>query len=218
VLSTSSAGSIWSDPVCRQTLLASRETHHGANTTLDAVVIGGRPAGAVCAATLAKQGCSVMVRKRRAFPRFHIGESMLPYMAGLLEWLGLLDAVRFGLRKTIGRLRMVAVFRPYDGLDERHNPRHEGDIQMGSHSEIWARGHSAAPEQDQRGYRDTACGASGHDAATGFATMSFSDRQPHQPLGVNHTLRDVYGYSSGLTRGLFRINCVLRRCAYWNRK
>jgi FADH2-dependent halogenase len=46
---------------------------------LDAVVIGGRPAGAVCAATLAKQGRSVMVLGRRAFPRFHIGESMLPH-------------------------------------------------------------------------------------------------------------------------------------------
>jgi Tryptophan halogenase len=106
VPSTSSAGSIWSDPVCRQTRLASREIHHGADTTLDAVVIGGGLAGAVCATTLAKQGRSVMVLERRAFPRLHIGESMLPYMAGLLERLGLLDVVRFGLRKTIDRLRM----------------------------------------------------------------------------------------------------------------
>ncbi len=220
-----------------------------ADTTFDAVVIGGGPAGAVCAATLVKQGRSVVVLERQVFPRFHIGESMLPYMVGLLERLGLLDAVkaqgyvvkrggefidptgtkffntgvfradfskqgsdrhsetfqverahfdqvmldqahkagaqvihqaqvtelvmtgeritgvhyrhngqehelsasyvvdasgragtiahRFGLRKTIDKLRMVAVFRHYDGLDERHNPGHEGDIQIGSHPEGW---------------------------------------------------------------------------------
>jgi FADH2-dependent halogenase/halogenation protein CepH len=32
---------------------------------------------------------------------------------------------------------MVAVFRHYDGLDERHNPGHEGDIQIGSHPDGW---------------------------------------------------------------------------------
>ncbi|MGH3685375.1 MAG: NAD(P)/FAD-dependent oxidoreductase [Pseudonocardiaceae bacterium] len=220
-----------------------------ADTTFDAIVIGGGPAGAVCAATLAKQGYSVIVLERQAFPRFHIGESMLPYMVGMLERLGLLDAVkaqgyvvkrggefidptgtkffnagvfradfakqgagrhsetfqvershfdqvmldqaqqagarvvhqarvtelvmtgkritgvryqyngqecelsasyvvdasgragtiarRFGLRKTIDKLRMVAVFGHYEGLDERHNPGHEGDIQIGSHPEGW---------------------------------------------------------------------------------
>lgn len=93
-----------------------------ADTTFDAVVIGGGPAGAVCAVTRVKQGRSVLVLERRALPHFHIGESMLPYMAGLLERLGLVDTVRFGLRKRIDTLRMVAVFRYYGGLDERHNP------------------------------------------------------------------------------------------------
>jgi glycine/D-amino acid oxidase-like deaminating enzyme len=46
-----------------------------ADTTLDAVVIGGGPAGAVRAATLAQQGRSVLVLTQRAFPRFHISTS-----------------------------------------------------------------------------------------------------------------------------------------------
>ncbi|MGW0890098.1 NAD(P)/FAD-dependent oxidoreductase [Saccharopolyspora sp. NPDC002578] len=215
----------------------------------DAVVIGGGPAGAVCAATLARHGRSVVLLEKLAFPRFHIGESMLPYMAGLLDRLGLLDEVlsqgyvvkrggefidptgtkfftsgvfradfakqgpgrhtetfqverahfdrvmldqaracgvrvveqaqvtellltgdrmtgvryehdgreheltaryvvdasgrggrianRFGLRKTIEKLRMVAVYRHHTGLDERHNPGYAGDIQIGSHADGW---------------------------------------------------------------------------------
>lgn len=56
-----------------------------------AVVIGGGPAGSTTAARLAAAGHTVLLLERHTFPRFHIGESMLPYTAGLLEQLGLLD-------------------------------------------------------------------------------------------------------------------------------
>jgi FADH2-dependent halogenase/halogenation protein CepH len=43
----------------------------------------------------------------------------------------------FGLRRPIDRQRMVAVFRHLTGLDERHNPGMEGDIQIGEHPDGW---------------------------------------------------------------------------------
>lgn len=211
--------------------------------TVDVVIIGAGPSGATAAATLARAGWSVLLLERRAFPRFHIGESMLPYMAALVDQMGLLDRIKaqgyvvkrgaefifpdgdyrrvdfseqgpgrhgttfqverahfdalladharecgatvvsnaqvqdliledkrvtgvsytvgeriafvraryvidaggrlslisraFKLRKAIERLRMVAVFHHLTGLEERHNPGHEGDIQIGGHADGW---------------------------------------------------------------------------------
>ena len=44
----------------------------------DVVVIGGGPGGSTCATYLAKAGLSVAIFERERFPRFHIGESLLP--------------------------------------------------------------------------------------------------------------------------------------------
>lgn len=53
-------------------------------------MIGGGPAGSVTAQRIAAAGYRVMLLERRRFPRFHIGESMLPYTAGILDQLGIL--------------------------------------------------------------------------------------------------------------------------------
>ncbi|MEK8172446.1 tryptophan 7-halogenase [Streptomyces sp. M19] len=46
-------------------------------------------------------------------------------------------AHKFGLRERLEKLRMVAVFRHYEGLDEKHNLGVEGDIQVGAHADGW---------------------------------------------------------------------------------
>lgn len=43
----------------------------------------------------------------------------------------------FGLRRYVDRMRMVAVYRHFTGLDETHNPGHPGDIQIGGHEDGW---------------------------------------------------------------------------------
>jgi flavin-dependent dehydrogenase len=63
----------------------------------DAVVCGGGPGGATFATVLARLGHRVVVLEREAFPRFHIGESLLPWNVPLFERIGFLpklEAVR----------------------------------------------------------------------------------------------------------------------------
>jgi flavin-dependent dehydrogenase len=54
----------------------------------DAVVVGGGPGGSSAATMLARQGRRVLLLEREQFPRFHIGESQLPWINGILETLG----------------------------------------------------------------------------------------------------------------------------------
>jgi flavin-dependent dehydrogenase len=60
----------------------------------DAVVIGGGPAGSTAAAILAQKGRRVVLLEKEKFPRYHIGESLLPYGYYVLERLGLLDRMK----------------------------------------------------------------------------------------------------------------------------
>jgi flavin-dependent dehydrogenase len=65
----------------------------GAAGTFDVVVIGGGPAGSFVAGCLAKRGRRVVLLERETFPRFHIGESLLPQSLSVLKRAGALDDV-----------------------------------------------------------------------------------------------------------------------------
>src|SRR5690242_6895339 len=60
----------------------------------DVLVIGGGPAGCGAATILAEKGRRVMVLEREKFPRYHIGESLLPFTFGPLQRLGMIDRMR----------------------------------------------------------------------------------------------------------------------------
>lgn len=61
---------------------------------VDVLVIGAGPAGSVAAAILNKHGHQVKVIEKQQFPRFVIGESLLPRCLDNLEKAGLLEAVQ----------------------------------------------------------------------------------------------------------------------------
>src|ERR1700693_944599 len=60
----------------------------------DAVVIGGGPAGSTVATALARAGRSVIVFEKERFPRFHVGESLLPFPLPIFDRLGLSEKIR----------------------------------------------------------------------------------------------------------------------------
>ncbi|MGF6568349.1 hypothetical protein SAMN05443245_2694 [Paraburkholderia fungorum] len=67
--------------------------HLAMPSSVDVAIIGAGPAGAVAAALLRKAGRSVLVLERQHFPRFSIGESLLPQSMAYLEEAGMLQAV-----------------------------------------------------------------------------------------------------------------------------
>jgi flavin-dependent dehydrogenase len=60
----------------------------------DVVIIGGGPAGSAAAAVLAEKGRRVLILEREKFPRYHIGESLLPFTFHPLQRLGMIDKMR----------------------------------------------------------------------------------------------------------------------------
>lgn len=89
----------------------------------DALVVGGGPGGASTASLLARHGRRVLLVERQRFPRFHIGESLIPETNRFLEALGVLDriaAAGFPVKRG-------AVIMAPDGEHERY--AHFGEAQ-----------------------------------------------------------------------------------------
>lgn len=70
----------------------------------DTIVIGAGPAGATASALLAEKGKRVLVLEKDHFPRYHIGESMMPFCWDTLDRLGLagkMDEIGFQQKLSV---------------------------------------------------------------------------------------------------------------------
>ncbi len=80
--------------------------------SVDVLILGGGPAGSTAGSLLAASGLHVAIVEGERFPRFHVGESLLPHTLPMLDALGVHDAVR-SLPHT--RRKDGATFVTHDG-------------------------------------------------------------------------------------------------------
>ena len=64
------------------------------NSHPDVIVIGGGPAGSTASTLIAQQGFKVQLFERMRFPRFHIGESLIPETYWVLKRIGMLEKMQ----------------------------------------------------------------------------------------------------------------------------
>jgi flavin-dependent dehydrogenase len=60
----------------------------------DAIIIGGGPAGSTAAAILGQRGRSVLLLEKEKFPRYHVGESLMPFCYYTLDRLGVIEELK----------------------------------------------------------------------------------------------------------------------------
>jgi flavin-dependent dehydrogenase len=110
--------------------------------TADVVVIGGGPAGSTASTLVAQRGHRVQLFERERFPRFHIGESLIPETYWVLERLKMLDRMRaspfvkkYSVQFASGSGKLSAPFyfhdnKPHESSQTWQVVRSEFDLMM----------------------------------------------------------------------------------------
>ena len=102
---------------------------------VDVVIIGAGPSGAISAALLHQKGYSVRVLERQTFPRFSIGESLLPQCMEFIEEAGMLPALQAAAPDLGFQFKNGAAFKFRDNYTdydfrEKFSPGHGTTFQV----------------------------------------------------------------------------------------
>ncbi len=84
----------------------------------DVIIIGAGPSGAIAAALLVKRGYPPLMLERATFPRFSIGESLLPQCMAFIEEAGMMDALQANAEVLGFQYKDGAVFDRGDQHDQ----------------------------------------------------------------------------------------------------
>jgi len=93
---------------------------------VDVIVVGGGPSGSTTSSFLLKEGLSVAIIERSSFPRYHIGESLVPQVLDVLDESGSLPAVESAgfLRKEGGVFRWGKKSEPWSFYFDEETSRY----------------------------------------------------------------------------------------------
>ncbi|MBN3859671.1 NAD(P)-binding protein [Neisseriaceae bacterium PsAf] len=80
----------------------------------DVIIIGAGPSGASAAALLRQKGFSVCILEKQHFPRFVIGESLLPHCMSFFEEAGFLSALQDKAQELAFQKKIGAFFMKHD--------------------------------------------------------------------------------------------------------
>lgn len=145
----------------------------------DVVVVGGGPAGACTGALLAEKGHRVVILEKEHFPRYHVGESLMPFCYFSLERLGVLDKM-----EEIGYTQKLSVqFVTMDG--KRSSPFYFFQHNEHPSSYTWQVERS---EFDQMLLKRAA--SAGAKTIEGFRVTGFSRDDSGAIVGVKGTAAD----------------------------
>ena len=152
-------------------------------TVWDCIVIGGGPGGSAAATFLAKGCRQVLVLEKEVFPRFHIGESLLPYNKAIFAEMGVLPTLeahgftkKFGAQFHLGNGSKATGFVFKEGKFTRHTEAFQ--VERAVFDDLLLK-HART---------------SGAEVREGWMV----ERVSHEPDGVEVLARDPQGRSHGL--------------------
>lgn len=184
----------------------------------DVIVIGGGPGGSSAATVLAQQGFRTLLLEKERFPRFQIGESLLPYNNSLFERLGVLDLLsdesyhpKYGAHFVTGDGSVGHVFRFDRTLPEKYGRSIQVERARFDHALL--RNAATHGVEVREEWTVRSCDLSNPDRAVVVATA---------PDGTEHTLEsrfviDASGHRAlvGATQGERQEAKDLRKIAFF---